>query len=165
MNSTSRSLRVGIADDLRSDRKLLSGMLKSLGHEVVFQAQSGGELLDACLRHQTDLVVADHLMPDLNGLEAAAQIYKRSSIPVILLSAHSDHASVQAAERMHVAVYLVKPLEESNLEKAIALALQRSGQPEQETPLSMRNDRPSAFTIDRAQRAEPALSRNLPIPR
>lgn len=164
MNPTGRSLRVGIADDLRSDRNLLSGMLESLGHEVVFQAQSGAELLEACGRHQTDLVVADNLMPDVSGLEAAARIYKRSSIPVILLSAYSDAASVQAAERMHVAVYLVKPLEESNLEKAIALALRRTGQPEQETTLSMRNDRPSGFGIERAQHAEPALSRHRPVP-
>src|SRR5687767_11766865 len=98
MNPTGHSLRVGIADDLRSDRNLLSGMLQSLGHEVIFEAQSGIELLDACRRHQPDLVVTDNLMPELNGLEAAAQICK----PVILVSAHSDPATALAAERMHV---------------------------------------------------------------
>jgi CheY-like chemotaxis protein len=125
MDSPTISLRVGTADDVKSDRELLSRMLETLGHEVAFQAQSGRELIEACLAHQPELVITDNVMPDLPGVDAAAQIYERSPIPIILLSAHTDPQAVLAAELQHVSVYLVKPLDKSTLEAAISLALRR----------------------------------------
>jgi AmiR/NasT family two-component response regulator len=122
METPAISLRVGIADDVRSDRELLSQMLQALGHEVVIQAHSGQELVDACLAQRPDLVITDNLMPDVPGIDAAARIYDRCPLPVILLSAHSDPQAVLMAELRHVLVYLVKPLDKSTLEAAISLA-------------------------------------------
>lgn len=160
MNHSNTPLRVGIADDLRSDRLVLAEMLKALGHEVVFEVQTGKELLEACGRCHPDLVITDNLMPDLSGLEAAARI----SVPVILLSAHSDPASVMASERVQIAMYLVKPLEISNLEKAIALVLEcrADAQPNEGFNVSMRNYHPSGFAIDPARNAEPGVTRCSP---
>lgn len=127
MDQPSQSLRVGIADDIKSARLLLTEMLESLGHQVIFQAKSGRELVEACGKDRPDLVVTDNVMPDLLGVEAAAEIYRRFSIPVILLSAYSDPEVVLTAEHKHVSVYLVKPLDKSNLETAIAIALRSDG--------------------------------------
>jgi DNA-binding NarL/FixJ family response regulator len=125
MDSTTFSLQVGIADDVGCAREVLARMLEALGHEVVFQVESGGELIRACLEHRPDLVITDNLMPDLLGVDATAQIYEHCPTPVILLSAHTDPEVVLTAELQHVSVYLVKPLDKSTLEAAISLALRR----------------------------------------
>jgi len=104
---------------------LLARMLEALGHEVVIQAQTGQELVDACAARRPDLVITDNLMPDLPGIDASALIYDRCPLPVILLSAYSDPQAVLMAELQHVLVYLVKPLDKSTLEAAISLALTR----------------------------------------
>jgi response regulator NasT len=118
-------LRIGIADDLRYEREMLTRMLQTLKHEVIFQAESGQDLVEACLRHRVDLVITDNSMPGLSGVDAAAQIYQRCRLPVILLSARCDLQLMVTAELHHVLVYLVKPVEQSNLERAISLALRR----------------------------------------
>jgi response regulator NasT len=100
-------------------------MLEALGHEVVIQAQSGQELVAACSMQQPDLVITDNFMPDLPGIDAAALLYDRCPLPVILLSASCDPQAVLRAELRHVLVYLVKPLDQSTLEAAISLALTR----------------------------------------
>ena len=120
-----RNLRVAIADDLSSARMILAEMLRRLGHQVVLEAQSGTELVEGCLRERPDLIVTDHLMPKLTGVEAAAKIYSQYPVPVILLSAYSDPKVVLTAEQKHVVVYLVKPLDQPVLEAAIDIARRR----------------------------------------
>jgi PleD family two-component response regulator len=55
------SLRVGIADDVGCAREALARMLEALGHEVVFQAERGRELVQACLEHRPEVVITEPL--------------------------------------------------------------------------------------------------------
>ena len=118
-------LRVGIADDSRSDRAILAELLRAIGHEVAFEAATARELIEKCVAERPDLIITDNIMPDMAGVDAAAQIYERTPLPVILVSVHADPGVVCAAEQSHVAVYLVKPVDETNLGAAIQLAVRR----------------------------------------
>ena len=122
MNS---GLKIAVADDEVDMRDYFQKMLPLLGHHVVSVAATGRELVDNCRRNPPDLVITDIKMPELDGIDAAAELYQIHPLPVILVSAYHDAALIERAEREHVMSYLVKPIKQADLEPAIALAVHR----------------------------------------
>lgn len=120
MNS---SLRIAIADDDRSTRELLRQMLESLGHRIVAVADNGRSLIELCDVALPDVVITDNLMPDMNGLDAALEIYQARQTPIVLLSGYCDPKTVRNAEEKHIVVYLVKPTSKTHLEAALTRCL------------------------------------------
>jgi response regulator NasT len=120
-----RSLRIAVADDERDMRDYFQQFLSLLGHQVVAVAQTGRELVDLCSKTHPDLVITDIKMPDMDGIDAAAQIYRLSAIPVILVSAYHDPEFIRRAEADHIMAYLVKPIKQADLEPAIGIAMCR----------------------------------------
>lgn len=116
---TSSSLRVAIADDDREMRESLQQMICGLGHEVVAVAKSGEELINQCEATQPDVVVTGTLTPELRGSDAAATVYQRRPIPIILYSGHCEPDLVVNAEHKHVFMYLVKPICQEHLQAAL----------------------------------------------
>ena len=86
----SKALKIVVADDELDMRDYFQQILPLLGHEVVGVARTGRELVDLCAAIHPDLVVTDIKMPDMDGIDAAAQIYRQAPIPVILVSAYHD---------------------------------------------------------------------------
>ena len=121
----SRALRIAVADDELDMREYFQTILTRLGHEVVAVAGNGRELLERCLESRPELVITDIKMPDMDGIEAARQIYRSGAVPVILVSAYHEEALIQRAEADHVMAYLVKPIKQADLEPAIAIAMRR----------------------------------------
>jgi response regulator NasT len=119
------SLRIVIADDEPRMRDYLWQSLERLGHQVVAAARTGRELIDHCRSHQPDLILSDIKMPDMDGIEAASQIYRIGAVPVILISAFHDVELIERASRNHILAYLVKPVKDSDVAPAIAVAMQR----------------------------------------
>jgi len=122
------SLRIAIADDEADMRDYFQMMLPGLGHTVVSAAKTGKELVEQCRKQKPDLVITDIKMPDMDGIEAANELYKDSPIPVILVSAYHDQDLISRAEADHILAYLVKPIKKADLEPAIALAMRRFAQ-------------------------------------
>jgi response regulator NasT len=119
------SLRIVIADDEPRMRDYLWQSLERLGHQVLAAARTGRELIDHCRTHQPDLILSDVKMPDLDGIEAAAEIYRSGALPVILISAFYDVELIERASRNHILAYLVKPVKDTDLAPAIAVAMRR----------------------------------------
>ena len=113
-------LRVAIADDDQSVRRILQQLLQDLGHDVVVVADNGHSLIKECAAARPDVVITDNLMPGMKGLDAAAEIYRTQPIPIILLSGFCDRQAVLEAEQKHVFLYLVKPISQPHLEVALA---------------------------------------------
>lgn len=120
-----RSLRIAVADDEIVMRNYFRKMLPRMGHDVVGAAENGKELVDLCRSERPDLVITDNRMPDMDGVTAAEHIRQEQTIPIILVSAHHDAESIARAEASNVMAYLVKPIKRSDMESAIALAMQR----------------------------------------
>jgi response regulator NasT len=118
-------LRIAVADDEAELRNYYERILPALGHEVVFSASTGRELVDGCEQTQPDLVISDIRMPDLDGLEAIRQIGERRSCAVVVVSAHHDPQTVDEALRTQVMAFLVKPIKRADLETSILLAVRR----------------------------------------
>lgn len=125
MKSSSKSLRIAVADDEPEMLEFYEMALRELGHEVVVRATNGRELVEKARELQPDLVITDIKMPEVDGLDAATQIRTTSPIPVILVSAYHDADLIERALHDHVLAYLVKPIKTVDLEPTIALVMRR----------------------------------------
>jgi two-component system, response regulator PdtaR len=119
------SLRIAVADDEQDMRDYFQRILPLLGHKVVSVASTGRELLEHCRSHNPELVITDIKMPEMDGIDAAVEIYRDYALPVILVSAYHDAELINRAEADHILAYLVKPIKQADLEPAIGLAMRR----------------------------------------
>jgi two-component system, response regulator PdtaR len=119
------------ADDERDMRDFYQKMLPALGHEVLYVAGSGDELISACENRTPDLIITDIRMPGMDGIDAATHLWQRYKVPVLLVSAYHDYELLKRAEGDAVFGYLVKPIEEVDLETAICVAVHRFEQMQQ----------------------------------
>jgi two-component system, response regulator PdtaR len=121
-------LRIAIADDDQDVRDFLERYLPILGYAVHSVARTGRELIDHCRINHPDMVVADMRMPDMDGLEAIEAINRFAQAPAILITGHSTPTAIEKARSLGVMSYLVKPVTESDLAPAIALAHRQFGE-------------------------------------
>ena len=117
--------RIIAADDDQIMRDCYRKMLPTLGHEVVFIAGNGDELIMACETTKPDLVITDIRMPGPDGIDAANRIWVEWGIPSVLVSAYHDYELLERAGSDAIFGYLVKPIEEIDLEAAICVATKR----------------------------------------
>jgi response regulator NasT len=121
----SRVLKIAIADDETDLRDYLRETLSVLGHQVVGVAATGRELVEQVRSTRPDLVITDIKMPEIDGIDAAIEIYQDGPIPIILVSAYHDRELVSRAGESHVLAYLVKPIGQQDLETAISIVMSR----------------------------------------
>ena len=118
-----RSVRIAIADDEPVMQMYLEETLRALGHDVVLVAGNGRELIDLWPEHPADLVITDIKMPELDGLAAAREIYRRRVVPVVFITGYNRLEDVAREDIDLVHVYLVKPVGMEELRHAVDAAL------------------------------------------
>jgi signal transduction histidine kinase len=98
-----------------------SAMLEDLGHRVV-EASSGAQAIDALRRYEDGIhvVITDHAMPGMTGLELAQHIKQsHPGLPVILASGYAD---IDDLAEYGPLPRLAKPFRQGELAAAIAAA-------------------------------------------
>lgn len=111
------ALRVVVCDDELIARRRAARLLSEQpGVEVVAECASGSEVLARLAADDVDLVVLDIHMPGMTGLETALQMPEDRPY-LIFLTAHPEHAV--AAFDVGATDYLVKPVDEVRLKKAL----------------------------------------------
>ena len=120
-----KTYRVLIVDDEPVIRLDLRTMLEAMGHEVVGEADNGVDALQLARTLQPDLVIADLMMPEMDGIELSRRLAKERIAPVLILTAYSEPEMVAGADRSGVLGYLVKPFREADLAPAIQVAVSR----------------------------------------
>jgi two-component system response regulator NreC len=120
-------IRVLIADDHGVMRKGLRLQLEQHGGiEVVGEASDGRDAVKLASELRPDLVIMDIGMPNLNGVEATAQIVKNNSnTGVIILSVHSDEEYLLRALTAGAKGYLLKESADVDLLRAVQAVAQR----------------------------------------
>jgi len=115
------SIRILLADDHGVVRKGLRFLLeRQSGMEIVGEAADGREAVHLAEETDPDIVIMDIAMPLLNGIEATAQMVKRSPrVGVIILSMHSDEDYLLSALNAGAKAYLLKDSAEVDLVRAI----------------------------------------------
>lgn len=118
-------LRILIADDEAIIRMGLRAMLMDLGHIVVGAARDGQQAVEMAREYNPDLAILDIRMPRLDGLDAAKAVWAERPIPIVLLTAFSDRATIERARDTAVLAYLTKPVKEADLWPTLAIAQSR----------------------------------------
>jgi response regulator NasT len=118
-------LKIILADDDAAFVRFCQETLTDLGHQVVGTASTGTELVAKCLAEPPDLVITDIMMPDMDGIEAARQIYQKTALPFILVSGYQDNEFLDRAVASYILAYLIKPIKGKDLQPAIAIAARR----------------------------------------
>lgn len=114
-------IKVLLADDHTIVRKGLRSLLDA-EHDikVVGEAENGREAMEKAETLRPDIIVMDHTMPVLNGLEATRQIRQRSpDIQVLILTMHTNEEYVFQFLQAGAAGYLVKESAPDELVTAI----------------------------------------------
>jgi signal transduction histidine kinase len=115
-----RSLRVLVVDDEPNTRDIVSGYLRGDGHRVT-TAPGGFEAMQRLMSEEFDLVITDHGMPGMNGLQLADAVHRVDSAkPVVLLTGFTLSEEQEAAS---IACVLKKPLAREELRAALANVL------------------------------------------
>ena len=99
---------VMIADDEQRIRKLISDFLQREGYTVV-EADNGQSALALLAAEKIDLVILDVMMPEPDGLTVCREIRKKSSVPIIMLTARSEELDQLFAFELGADEYVTKP--------------------------------------------------------
>ena len=114
-------IRVVIAEDQSMVLGALAALLETENDiEVVGQAHDGKEALKLTLQHKPDLLLTDIEMPEMTGLEVAAELKQRgSSSRIIILTTFARPGYLRRAMQSGASGYLLKDSPASALADAV----------------------------------------------
>jgi PAS domain S-box-containing protein len=129
-----------IVDDVAENRALLVDKLSELGF-LVTEAAGGKEALEIALQQHPDLICADVVMPDMDGLELARRLRAQPEFartPIVAVSASIADDARQGALDAGMDAFMAKPVDFNACLPMLAELLQ----------LQWRGDRPEAQAPD-----------------
>jgi twitching motility two-component system response regulator PilH len=118
-------LRVLIIDDSPTEVYKLTTILEKNGYSVEV-ADTGEHGLAMAKSNPPDLILMDVVMPGLNGFQATRQLSRApetANVPVVIVSTKDQATDKVWGMRQGARAYLVKPITESQLLKAVGEAL------------------------------------------
>ncbi len=108
-------MKILLADDDNSLRKVLLFKLKQKGYDVVAVAD-GQEALDELNKSQFDLLLSDIRMPKIDGIKLLEQSkFIQPDLKTILITAHASVPQAVAALKLGAFDYITKPFNDEEL--------------------------------------------------
>jgi CheY-like chemotaxis protein len=134
-------MRVLVVDDNHTNLRIVEGMLKNWGMEPTL-AESGSNALiclsDARQANQPfAMILSDLHMPEMDGFAMIEQIRHEpefSAVIILMLSSASHPGDITRSEKLKVSAYVLKPVGQSDLRRAIEKAL---GAPDNKGPVPL----------------------------
>jgi len=136
------SIRVLLADDHQDSMEIMEYFVQDIrDYEIIGKCENGDELVEAVMRTKPDLVLTDINMPKENGLDAIKEcVAFCPNLKFIFITGYEDYAV--EAFRLSAVDYIVKPVEQSRLYKALDKAKsiisserESQGEPQQLNPI------------------------------
>lgn len=127
-----------LVEDQAINRELARELLAQAGLEVR-EVESGRDALDELERRRPDVVLMDVQMPDMDGLTAVRLIRenaKLASLPVIAMTAHAMLGDRERFLAAGMSDYVSKPIEETQLFRALGRWLRAEPSPAGSAPLA-----------------------------
>lgn len=108
------NLGILVVDESLYMRKLTRAMLMNIGAKTIFEAADGVAALDVIRSANPDVAIIDWDLPVLSGPQVirivrSPDVFPKPHLPIILLTASADRATVAEAMRLGVHEFLIKP--------------------------------------------------------
>ena len=118
-----------VAEDNEFARKIVRDILKALGARRPHFASNGIEAMDLARNFSVDIALIDWDMPLVDGIEFTKFIRHSEDspnpfLPIIMMTAFTEHTKVIEARDKGVNEYLVKPFSAAQLLKRIQMAVE-----------------------------------------
>ena len=116
-----------IVEDDALIAKILTTGLQRADHTTLL-VSDGSEAFAAARDHAPDLILLDVMLPGMNGFQILTQLKHHPTtrtIPVLMLTAQSDGASIMAGIEGGAEAYLSKPVDLPDVVRRIGVVLQR----------------------------------------
>ena len=115
-----------VCEDDFAIKTMISTKLKQENYSV-HTAQNGQEALNLMEKQQIDLVISDIMMPEMDGYEFVQTLREtKHTLPILMITAKSQLESLEAAFKLGVDDYMVKPLRLEELVLRVKALLRRS---------------------------------------
>jgi len=121
--------KVLIVDDEYLGRSSLRNLVdwSKFDMEVIGEEEDGEFALCFFERYHPDIVITDIKMPFMDGIELLKQIKLRDSkVIVVVVSSYDDFSYAQAALKYGASFYLLKPVEEEELQETLSCIAQKN---------------------------------------
>lgn len=105
--------QVLVVDDIPATRAIMRDMLHEMGFTSIVEAGDGRQALEILKESRAELIICDHMMDDMTGLDLLYQLRNHAylvDIPFIVVSSCADVNVVEAALDLGAADYIVKPI-------------------------------------------------------
>lgn len=100
--------------------------IQAAGYTAVGTVSTAADAIELARSASPDLVLMDIILPgEMDGIDAARIIYSTLNIPVLYLTAQTDDAFFERAKITEPFAYLLKPINERELNLTIGMALYR----------------------------------------
>jgi len=101
-------LKILLVDDEPDFLETMGAIIEGWGHDVI-GVSSGKEAIDAVNSKNSDIVILDYMMPEMDGVTTLKEIRKiNKAIPVIMFTAHPDIKVIKGAEKSGVSAFIPK---------------------------------------------------------
>ena len=133
---SNKASRVLIVDDMPINRIILASLLASNGINSD-QVETGQECLELCRKKEYDLILLDHRMPELDGVDTLVQLKqifeeKGRKIPVVCHTTEDARNNINLYKAAGFAEVLIKPIDPKELSD-ILMAYLPEGNKEEES--------------------------------
>ncbi|MCR5310952.1 MAG: response regulator [Lachnospiraceae bacterium] len=91
----------------------------SMDCTIAGEAANGGEGLEKIRELKPDIVLADIMMPVMDGIEMVREALKETSFKTIILTSYADFDYAKQAIDLNVSAYLMKPVDKDELKAAV----------------------------------------------
>jgi CheY-like chemotaxis protein len=118
-------VRFLVVDDNLHMLTIVKTILRGFGAVYVFESKSADDAFDRLRRDSIDIVVLDYLMGEDDGVAFLRRLRRDANsptpfVPVIMLTAHSEKARVEAARDAGVTEFCSKPVTAAEMFRKIA---------------------------------------------
>ncbi len=123
MNFIAPNAHILLVDDNEMNRKVGLALLEPLRMNID-TATNGREALDMVMKNKYDLVFMDHMMPEMDGIEATREIRKLEdeyyrTLPVIALTANATSEAKEMFQREQMNDFVAKPIQMGEILKCL----------------------------------------------
>lgn len=99
---------------------LYENMLKDMVFKTVGEIRDGETAVKLIRKYAPDVVIMDIMLEgDMDGIQVAHQIREFTDVPILFITGNSDTKHFERAKRVSKSSFLIKPINEQILKKAV----------------------------------------------